>query len=107
MYEFSRSQGQKRRIEAVGDESGLPPIAAVPLHCGEPTFRANSRPEHLQQRLYTDANYSITSSAREINAGEMVTPIVFAVFRLKTNSNSVGCSTGRSAGLAPLRILST
>jgi hypothetical protein len=33
--------GQKRRIEVVGDESGLPPIAAVPLHCGEPTFRAS------------------------------------------------------------------
>jgi hypothetical protein len=29
-----------------------------------------------------------------------------AVFRLTTSSNLVGCSTGRSAGLAPLRILS-
>jgi hypothetical protein len=27
--------------------------------------------------------------------------------RLMTSSNLVGCSTGRSAGLAPLRILST
>jgi hypothetical protein len=41
--------GQERRIEVVGDESGLPPIAAVPLHCGEPTFWANSGREQLQQ----------------------------------------------------------
>ena len=67
----------------------------------------NSGPEHLEQRPFTDANYSIISSAREINARGMVTPIVFAVFRLKTNSNSVGCSIGRSVGFAPLRILST
>ncbi len=31
----------------------------------------------------------------------------FAVFKLITNSNFVGCSTGRSAGLVPLRILYT
>ncbi len=30
-----------------------------------------------------------------------------AVFTLLTSSNFVGCSTGRSAGWAPLRILST
>ena len=65
----------------------------------------NSGPEHLEQRPFTDANYSIISSAREINARGMVTPIVFAVFRLKTNSNSVGCSIGRSVGFAPLKNL--
>src|SRR6266542_376125 len=37
----------------------------------------------------------------------IVRPICLAAFRLITNSNFVGCSTGRSAGLAPLRILST
>ena len=37
----------------------------------------------------------------------MVRPSARAVFRLMTNSNFMGCSTGRSAGLAPLRILST
>jgi hypothetical protein len=30
-----------------------------------------------------------------------------ALFRFITSSNLVGCSTGRSLGLAPLRILST
>ena len=34
-------------------------------------------------------------------------PSALAVFRLIASSNFVGCSTGRSPGLAPLRILST
>jgi hypothetical protein len=51
--------------------------------------------------------YSITWSARtRIDCG-MVNPSAFAVFMLITSSNFVGCSMGRSAGLAPLRILST
>jgi hypothetical protein len=37
----------------------------------------------------------------------MVKPSALAVFRLITSSNFVGCSTGRSAGLAPFKILST
>ena len=37
----------------------------------------------------------------------MVRPRALTVFMLITISNFVGCSTGRSAGLAPLRILST
>ncbi len=37
----------------------------------------------------------------------MVRPSALAVLRLMTSSNFVGCSTGRSAGLAPFRILST
>ena len=37
----------------------------------------------------------------------MVRPSVWAVLRLMTSSNVVGYSTGRSAGFAPLRILST
>ena len=36
----------------------------------------------------------------------MVSPRASAVFRLITSSNVVGCSTGRSAGFAPFRILS-
>jgi hypothetical protein len=37
----------------------------------------------------------------------IVSPICLAILRLITNSNFVGCSTGRSAGLAPFNILST
>ena len=49
----------------------------------------------------------MTLSARSSSDGGTVSPSAFAVFRLMTSSNFVGCSTGRSAGLAPLRILST
>ena len=48
--------------------------------------------------------YSITASARADKPGDTSTPICFAVFRLMMNSNLVDCSTGRSAGFAPLRM---
>src|SRR4029453_3922731 len=49
----------------------------------------------------------ITWSARPSTDGGIVGPRAFASLRFMTNSNLVGRSTGRSAGLAPLRILST
>ena len=51
--------------------------------------------------------YLMTLFARERNSGESVSPICFAAFKLMTNSNFVACCTGRSAGLAPFKILST
>jgi hypothetical protein len=51
--------------------------------------------------------YPITSSARARIVGGTVIPIALAVLRLRRSSKVVGCSTGRSAGFAPLRILST
>ena len=53
------------------------------------------------------SDHLITLSALASTFGGIVRPICLAVFKLITNSNFVGCSTGRSAGLAPLRILST
>src|SRR5262245_12123151 len=52
-------------------------------------------------------HYLITWSARSSTECGMVRRSALAVFRLITSSNLVGCSTGRSAGFAPLRILST
>src|SRR5262249_53492544 len=52
-------------------------------------------------------HHSITSSARASSVGGMVRPSALAVLRLMTNSSLVDCSTGKSAGLAPLKILST
>ena len=49
--------------------------------------------------------YWITSSAVASSVSGMVRPSAFAVLRLITSSNLVDCTTGRSAGLAPLRIL--
>jgi len=51
--------------------------------------------------------HSITLSARSSNDSDMVRPIALAVLRLMTSSYLDACSTGRSADLTPLRILST
>ena len=48
--------------------------------------------------------HSIVSSASESRLSEILMPSALAVLRLITVSNLVGCSTGRSAGFAPLRI---
>jgi hypothetical protein len=53
------------------------------------------------------AAHRITSSAWMRMVGGMVRPRAWAVFTLMTSSNFMGCSTGRSAGLAPFKILST
>ena len=50
------------------------------------------------------ASYSITSSALTSSVFGTLKPSAFAVLRLMTNSNLVGCITGRSAGFSPLRI---
>jgi hypothetical protein len=59
------------------------------------------------QRCGKRCCYSITSSARATSVGGMVRPRAVAVLRLMTSSIFVGCSTGKSAGCAPFRILST
>ena len=78
--------------------------------CSRSTTNGRNRPTRVSgsapYRSF-DRDYSITLSARtRIDCGILI-PSVFAVLRLTANSNLVGCSTGRSAGLAPLRILST
>ena len=57
--------------------------------------------------LAPPCGHLITLSARASTFGGIVTPICLAALRLITSSNFVGCSTGRSAGFAPFRILST
>jgi hypothetical protein len=48
--------------------------------------------------------YSITSSASASSFAGISRPSVFAVLKLITSSNLVGCTTGRSAGFSPLRM---
>jgi hypothetical protein len=52
-----------------------------------------------------DQFHSITSSVSERSPGDNVRPSIFAVLRLITSSNLVGCNTGRSAGLAPFKTI--
>src|SRR5262245_1979851 len=51
------------------------------------------------------ARHSMTSSASASSFAGICMPNALAVARLITNSNLLGCITGSSAGLAPLRIL--
>ena len=54
-----------------------------------------------------NSGYSITSSARPSNVTGKVRLSAFADLTLITNSTFVVCSTGSSAGFAPLRIRPT
>src|SRR5207245_2659960 len=60
-----------------------------------------------EQRDELAAFHSITSSARVSRVGGTSRPSALAVLRLIRSSNFVGCWTGRSAGLSPLRMRST
>jgi hypothetical protein len=48
--------------------------------------------------------HSITSSARASSEGGTVRRSILAVSALMTSSNLEGCTTGKSAGLEPLRM---
>ena len=52
-------------------------------------------------------HHSITWSARASSIGGISRPSALAAWRLITRSNFVACSTGRSLGFAPFKILST
>src|SRR5262249_6793307 len=51
--------------------------------------------------------HSIMSPAVVSKADGTMRPRAFAVFRLITSSNLVGCITGKSAGFSPLRMRAT
>src|SRR5262249_26306523 len=58
----------------------------------------------LDRASFAWRTHSITSSARASSVGGIVRASARAVIKLMTSSNLVGCTTGKSAGLAPLRI---
>ena len=76
------------------------------LGCGYPVGYGWDAPCLAHPRAPALA-YWITSSAWIRSVGGNVIPRAFAVLRLSTSSNFAGCSTGRSPGFAPFRILST
>jgi hypothetical protein len=67
---------------------------------------AGGTSEKCQQETHAPHHYqlySITSSAATSRPGGTVRPSAFAVLRLTTRRNRVGCSSGRSAGFSPFR----
>src|SRR5262245_44769619 len=65
-----------------------------------------SRAAEQRHELATP-DHSITSSASASSVGGISRPSALAVLRLMASSNLTGCSTGRSTGLVPCRILYT
>src|SRR5262245_20854840 len=57
-----------------------------------------------EQRDELASFHSITASASESSLSGTVSPSILAVEALMTSSNFDACTTGRSAGLAPLRM---
>ena len=103
-----RHQFANVRFGSLADTARLgSDVCFTPKSCRE--SQRTVRPLWAISGLTTAENgdYSTTSSARVSSEVEMTMPSVFAVLRLMTSSNLVGCCTGRSEGLAPLRMLST
>src|SRR5262249_52358575 len=80
------------------DHADAPHPLALPRASRE---RPRSR-RAAEQRDQLATFHSITSSATASNLSEISRPRVFAVLRLITRSNLVGCTTGKSAGFSPL-----
>src|SRR5262245_736571 len=69
-----------------------------------PPRREWPRRRAAEQRDELAPPHSITSSAATCSVGGTARPSALAVLRFITNSNLVGCKTGKSAGFSPLRI---
>src|SRR5262249_50858469 len=85
------------------------PGAEIANHRHRPLRARRERPRgrSTEQRDELAAPHSITSSGGASRVGGFCRPSPVAVFTLRTSSSLVGCSTGRSLGLAPFKILST
>ena len=97
----------------LGDPN-VSPLNEMSGYCNTFGLKAGGQAAIRPLPLFTDVPeaailllHSITLSACASKEVGTVTPSALAVLRLITSSNSVGCSIGRSAGLAPFNILST
>ena len=105
--------GQKQTPALQKGVSALPPIATEKADIrAHVCFTPESGHVRCTSSCPLRANsghrpYSIISSASNCIELGIVSPSVRAVLVLMTNSKFVGCSTGSSAGLVPLRTRST
>src|SRR5262249_34473120 len=79
------------------------PIGLLRARPERPKQRRRGRA--AKQRDDRAASHSNTSPARASSVGGTSRPSALAVLRLRTSSIFTACSTGRSAGLTPRRIL--
>jgi hypothetical protein len=83
-------------------------ISAIsPVYPKQQTFSDPVGTSHLCHERKSFEFQLITLSARAMTLSGIVRPSDAAVLRFTPSSKTVGCSTGSSAGSAPLKILST
>src|SRR5262245_12785788 len=74
-------------------------------HCSrEPSTTFATKSAKSGHSHCSKISYSITSSAATSSLSGTVSRSIVAVWALMTSSNLVDCTTGKSAGLAPLRM---
>ena len=103
-------RGQIPIAPAAPSVPNTPRFPALALFGRRPPERVDDLCIPASENLHnngSDAPHSINSSAVASNVGGTLMPSVLAVLRLITSSNLTGCTTGSSAGFAPLRILPT
>src|SRR5205823_2564713 len=93
---------------ALSGAADLPSLADYSAEAAHVRLRrVAAQVRSITHMRHTASRYSMISLARASTLSGIVTPNALAVVRLITRSNLVGCSTGRSDGFAPRRILST
>src|SRR5262249_39020899 len=109
-YESSRIEALAKRVDKVRRAGSCCGSQKSDHRYGGLLRARRERPRRrrtAEQRDERAPLHSITSSARPSSGSGTVRPSASAVFALMTNSNLVGCTTGRSAGLSPLSIRAT
>src|SRR5262249_41379534 len=79
----------RARTRARGEETNAPNLARLLGACRERPRQCRA----AEERDEFTSLHSITSSAVASSVGDIVMPVAFAVLRLITSSNFVGCST--------------
>ncbi len=103
-------RARRTRPESGGGEECDQVTTVYPVHSrargnpGARVVRAGSPRSRGRTEFRVAPPHSITSSAVASSLSGTVRPSILAVETLMTNSNLVDCTTGRSAGLAPLRM---
>src|SRR5262245_18786407 len=87
-------------LEIADPAPGVEPVMERPDHRPVRQRQDGGRDSREQEPAATVKHYSITWSARWSSDAGIARPRAFAVLRLMTSSNLVGCSIGRSPGLA-------
>jgi hypothetical protein len=108
---LSQSLAVLSGVEVSANPKSISSGASLLTFHSSPNYSVRPR-QHIRRNRLTILDFRlfdhrITLSALAKTLGGIVNPICFAVFKLMTSSNFIGCSTGSSAGLAPFRSLST